>query len=809
MADSENSQWNAQWTYNTLYHRNSVAAKQHLEQLDLANVTDILTANKHFISLVEEEDLQNMPHLVSIFLRGELANQTVEEEFSAFQIGWAAFSLFIHVNWFRTEEIPDFTWATREWSLIIDGEDLEQQVKCPFLLAFSEELFLQLQQQGKHFSSHSWWRFRALVLHQQLLYHPTQTLKDEIDKCVKMLESFDFSFESSGYLYASLCLEIGWFNYDHFHFELAKSWFEKAAKSTGMVYEKTAILGKRTKFQIEAKAQLVVVGKSRDVNPNEEWKPSEDSDLPVEVILEDENLLKEIAFEEDAQLDRFVPLDQCALLGLAAAALRLHRVAHLSEDEQAAYISRILRHPQAWCVQLKALLLRSYGEIVGRDKLIRAIQQFEAILVGYETIKRPLHCFDFLFQTGLQSYWAIHTGLGDAYFEKHMNQSALAVYEKIGNLSKQCECLSIIGRKEDAQKLVKSLLEEEPTALLYCILGDVTNDDKHYDEAWEFSNKTYVRAIRSKANCLFTRKEFDACIPFYEEAVEINRYFPIGWTRLADCYMKREEYDKACNALSAAVSISPDDFKVWNDLAAVHMHLERWRPALHALGQAARLKVDSWRIWENVITCSIHVQDPNQLLTAMDRLIDLQENIQHSKDKWHLEQMLQNTAPPMQPQVFGIMAHLLTSGKVEENEDVIRFLRDKFEGLIVKTTKKYKATVQFWDVFATYYATLGKFEEAIEHRTKEYRELMRQRDKLEPEEAYKCIGQCLKELISHHSSMATSSGLFACKTSVTQFRKKVVYDSLEDRTLLEEVEALLEELSSKIKKTKKEKSGRR
>jgi len=269
--------------------------------------------------------------------------------------------------------------------------------------------------------------------------------------------------------------------------------------------------------------------------------------------------------------------------------------------------------------------------------------------------------------------------------------------------------------------------------------------------------------------------------------------------------MKEEDYEKAGNALTAAVSISPDDFKVWNDLAAVHMHLEKWGPALHALGQAARLKIDSWRIWENTITCCIHVKDPSKLLNAMSRLIDLQENdgTKHKKDKWHIEQMLHNTAPPMQAQVFGFMAHLLTSDSSKADQGgVINFLRGRFEELIVKTTKKYKATVQFWDVFATYYAAVGEFDKAIEHRTKEYRELMRQRVKLEPEEAFKCIGQCLQELLTHHLQVPTSSGLFSCKTSVTQFKKKLIYESLQDRSLLQEIEDLLKQLSAKMEKTK-------
>ena len=68
------------------------------------------------------------------------------------------------------------------------------------------------------------------------------------------------------------------------------------------------------------------------------------------------------------------------------------------------------------------------------------------------------------------------------------------------------------------------------------------------------------------------------------------------------------------------------------------MHKQKWASGLYALEQSARIKWDSWRVWENIQTCAIHLQETGKLINASIKLVDLQENVQQKKNKWHMEQ---------------------------------------------------------------------------------------------------------------------------------------------------------------------------
>ena len=84
----------------------------------------------------------------------------------------------------------------------------------------------------------------------------------------------------------------------------------------------------------------------------------------------------------------------------------------------------------------------------------------------------------------------------------------------------------------------------------YCLLGDIDDSYDHYETAWELSGHKYVRAIRCMASFKFQKKQFEESIPLFEESLALNRYFPLGWTRLSHCYMQQKNWEKACNISS-------------------------------------------------------------------------------------------------------------------------------------------------------------------------------------------------------------------------------------------------------------------
>eukprot|EP00494_Astrolonche_serrata_P009501 UN09553 len=126
-------------------------------------------------------------------------------------------------------------------------------------------------------------------------------------------------------------------------------------------------MGKRTKYQIDAKAQFFVdvygkdttlLNKEKDKKDVKEW-------LPTSCLLDDENMLESILWDDKEKVNftKLMPIHQCVLLGLADCSTKLNHLHHVSEDVQFTYLERLLMQPQVWCIQFSGLLIRSLSEV--------------------------------------------------------------------------------------------------------------------------------------------------------------------------------------------------------------------------------------------------------------------------------------------------------------------------------------------------------------------------------------------------------------------------------------------------------------
>jgi hypothetical protein len=141
--------------------------------------------------------------------------------------------------------------ATAE--LAYAGEPAYHLAQAAFLFRLAQIL---LDLQYDHASSAKWWRMRAWKVHAQLLGEPVafpsvtfedleRTLADEPD------------------LVGQLWLERGLFEHHQSNDRAALECFVRAARTTGLRYELTGALGRRTKFQQTDLTQLVLLAESR------------------------------------------------------------------------------------------------------------------------------------------------------------------------------------------------------------------------------------------------------------------------------------------------------------------------------------------------------------------------------------------------------------------------------------------------------------------------------------------------------------------------------------------------------------------
>ncbi|KAJ9143144.1 TPR-like protein [Coniochaeta hoffmannii] len=222
---------------------------------------------------------------------------------------------------------------------------------------------------------------------------------------------------------------------------------------------------------------------------------------------------------------------------------------------------------------------------------------------------------------------------------------------------------------------------------LLCILGDIEDDPKHYERAWDISKKRFARAQKSLGEYYLKRKDWIKGRECYRKAVLANRLNPELWNRLGDIYLRLGEFSDAAEAYQRAISCANDvvggeDARTWSNLgsALYSLYVERvkelknekderkqeehgeaqptaapeaegkdieqlsetlereeaqkQRPSvllsqsLAAYKRGASIAHDNWRIWDNVITLAARMRPPpvSEILLALRHIIRIRNS---------------------------------------------------------------------------------------------------------------------------------------------------------------------------------------
>lgn len=106
---------------------------------------------------------------------------------------------------------------------------------------------------------------------------------------------------------------------------------------------------------------------------------------------------------------------------------------------------------------------------------------------------------------------------------------------------------------------------------LWCILGDMESEPKHYERAWEISNHRYGRAQKSLGELYLQQKEWEKANKAYKLAVGVNRLSPELWGRLGDINLRLGNFPDAAEAFQRAIGASSGEeggegARTWSNL---------------------------------------------------------------------------------------------------------------------------------------------------------------------------------------------------------------------------------------------------
>jgi len=402
--------------------------------------------------------------------------------------------------------------------------------------------------------------------------------------------------------------------------------FVRAAKANGLQYELTGAPGKRTKFQQFDITQLVLLAQSRktpeDKNKTEEREIESEEAVPVPeatggpavpetLLLNDDILLEKTEFTSSipsssstlSHLDPnsqppLDPLDQCILLGLCLNVKNTSPSHGLTAEQMSPYVARVISHPLNWSVHTMALLLRSRLESNRTRTVERSTLQLQALVdqmpTADSTVQERLEYFHGI---SLPSKWEMQKELANRFLSIGVVKSALEVFEKLEMWEHVVQCWQSMERPDKGIAIIKDLLEGRKAeaevvlsrgrasrtskldavreAKLWCLLGDMeaANAVHHYTHAWEISNHTSARAVRSLGGYHFAQGQYAEAKDYLKKAVAINPLLSRSWFILGCACLKTEDWEEARQAFFRCVTIDDEDAESWNNLASVYLRM--------------------------------------------------------------------------------------------------------------------------------------------------------------------------------------------------------------------------------------------
>lgn len=285
-----------------------------------------------------------------------------------------------------------------------------------------------------------------------------------------------------------------------------------------------------------------------------------------------------------------------------------------------------------------------------------------------------------------------------------MVSTAHEQFKKLRMWAEAVDCLMCAERNVEALDMVKDLLEKEPTPKLWCCLGDLEKEPKHFETAWELSKHRFAGAQRSLGRYWFNKKELVKAVEAFKLALGINPMHAGIWFTLGVAEMQLERWDDACFTFSRCVAVESDNGQAWANLAATHSARENFKEARACMAEATKHSRENWRMWESFLGICMQLRDIQGCIQGMRRLVELDQ------------------APRIAERVLG----MLTAAVVNDVDGLWDFRTGKSYGNQLDQFFKYltsRCTSEpcYWRFYAELQDSRRESAEALDSRMKQIR----------------------------------------------------------------------------------------
>mmetsp|Transcript_15964 Transcript_15964/g.24162 ORF Transcript_15964/g.24162 Transcript_15964/m.24162 type:complete len:943 (+) Transcript_15964:108-2936(+) len=709
--------------------------------------------------------------------------------------------------------------------LVVDGDWPCQVCLVPYWLWVSRTVFSLITSKDKNYPSQVW-SMRAAVSHARLLLNSSSTppsLSTEIRTGFRSIlihycqdldpwqsaspDGLDQGHKNEKFsIAASLLVEWGLAQHHLDRPGKGRLSFLMAKQYSGLVVELSGSLGKRTKYQQNAIAQLKIEARNirRELGIGEKGK--ENNSLPSQDIVvehpEDGILLEKIKYEDgEENLESLLVLDQCILMALCLDVKNTNPDKDvLTAEEMGAYLARVLWNlddekksssNSDWMIYATALLERAWLEYQSSHGRERALLQLQALLdqhtnkltitqSTYDSVQldsspardrlRNLH------QIVYPPRWHMIADVAERYATLGIVTSAAELFQQIELWDEVVECYRRAGKETMAKQIVEDQLSipSKETPRMWAALGDLTKDPKYYHKALDLSHGRFSSAWVALGQHAFDQGNLQDATDYYRRALELRPLSPGVWFRLGIIGMQMKEWSLALEAFSQVVQQEPTEGEAWANVAAIHMHRKEPNQAYPALIESLKQNRNNWRVWYSKLYTCLDLKKYDEAIQACHVLMDLR--FSRSSD----------VPPPLEEHcvraiVGGSVSSFSTHNEKEnDNEESMRRTMTRVMELLHRLSTQPPVEPWVFECQAIIATQLSQHEEVIlEQMLREYRALQAVPGRWEKDHIQKLV-----------NVVSQISKFYLSPSSESNFQERLVKCRLLVRGLISKLEKL-------------------
>lgn len=592
------------------------------------------------------------------------------------------------------------------------------------------------------------WSARAAVAHQRLLsaHMPSETLWQEVDEMFKVTDlllgaNLKQELAEGEKILARIMLERGLAEHHFNRKGKGIEYFRRAQEYSGLAVELTGSIGKRTKFQQSATAQLLV-----RAYQNKEFQASngdttlgthpEEQQLPTMIQHDDEGILLERVRYEDEKdnvHEKLDALDQSILLSLCLNVKNDNPLDGLTAEEMGAYLERVLMHHDDWMIYSTALLERAWLECERTHGRERAILQIQALVDQHEkrltltqstfesidkeenfapVQKRLINLHSLVYPPR----WEIKADLATRYAKLGIVTTAAEIFQGLDMFPEAVECYQRASKLTIAEKIVRERLTKSETPRMWSALGDITKDPAYYKKAIELSNGKFSSAFVALGKHYFDIGDLTSASDYIGKALVIKPLNPGIWFYYGTINMKLGEWDAALEAFSQVVQQEPEEGEAWANIAAIHMRKQEPAKAYPALAEALKQNRNNWRVWWSKLFVCLDLLKYDEAIQACNQLMDFRMRKNMAANIPLLEE---RCIRGLVGGTLRILNDAKASGDAAAIESATRTI-DRLSNLLQRLSSSISEP-WIWQVFAFFHENLNRSALVLDDLLKEFR----------------------------------------------------------------------------------------